>query len=217
MSALVIVLLVMLLLSLVGGVIILVFFRRRSAARPAQPSPAVPADATAGTTAEATVEARAFRWRYVVLPLAVFVLSVVSVGYFYRLLPAEVAYRFRSDGAPDGWLSRSAIVLWALVPQVFLTMLAGAVTWGIGKLRAAVSEAVTGMATLDRLLLATGNMVVIPQTILFFAMLDAFSYNSYQIHILPLRVVAVIVAVVGAIALVAFFFRTVRRSWRAPQ
>ena len=208
MTVLVIVLTVVFLLNLAcGGMWLLL--RSRPVASPAQPSP--PA------TADPSVEAQAFRWRYVALPLAVFVLSMAMVGYFYRLLPAEVAYHFRSDGSPDARLSRSAIVLWALLPQFFLTMLAGAVTWGISKLGSAVSQAVTDRARLDRLLLAMGNMVAIPQIILFFAMLDAFSYNSYDIHVLPLWAFAVIVMVVGAIVLAAFFYRTIRRTWRAPQ
>ena len=108
-------------------------------------------------------------------------------------------------------------MLWGVLPQFFLTMAAGAITWGVSKVGSAAIEGVSGMVRFDRLLLFMGNMVAMPQLFLFFAMLDAFSYNSYEIHILPLWVFALIVLVVGAVALAAFFYGTVRGAWRASR
>ena len=205
MSTLLIILTVVFLFSLACGAVMWLFLRSRRAAGPDQP------------TAETVAEAPAFRWRYIALPLVVLILTVAMVGYFYRLLPPEVAYHFQSDGSPDQWLNRSTIVLWALLPQFFLTILAGAITWGLTKLGSVSSDVAAIMAKLGRLLLVMGNMVAIPQVILCFAMLDIFSYNSYQVHILPLWVFALIVMVVGAIVLTVFFFQTVRQAWATPR
>ena len=205
MSTLLIILTVVFLFSLACGAVMWLFLRSRRAARPDHP------------TAETVAEAPAFRWRYIALPLVVLILTVAMVGYFYRLLPPEVAYHFQSDGSPDQWLNRSTIVLWALLPQFFLTILAGAITWGLTKLGSVSSDVAAIMAKLGRLLLVMGNMVAIPQVILCFAMLDIFSYNSYQVHILPLWVFALIVMVVGAIVLTVFFFQTVRQAWATPR
>jgi len=205
MSTLLIILTVVFLFSLACGAVMWLFLRSRRAAGPDHP------------TVETVAEAPAFRWRYIALPLVVLILTVAMVGYFYRLLPPEVAYHFQSDGSPDQWLSRSTIVLWALLPQFFLTILAGAITWGLTKLGSVSSDVAAIMAKLGRLLLVMGNMVAIPQVILCFAMLDIFSYNSYQVHILPLWVFALIVMVVGAIILTVFFFQTVRQTWATPR
>jgi len=205
MSTLLIILTVVFLFSLACGAVMWLFLRSRRAAGPDHP------------TVETVAEAPAFRWRYIALPLVVLILTVAMVGYFYRLLPPEVAYHFQSDGSPDQWLSRSTIVLWALLPQFFLTILAGAITWGLTKLGSVSSDVAAIMAKLGRLLLVMGNMVAIPQIILCFAMLDIFSYNSYQVHILPLWVFALIVMVAGAIVLTVFFFQTVRQSWATPR
>ncbi|MBC8477176.1 MAG: DUF1648 domain-containing protein [Dehalococcoidia bacterium] len=205
MSTLLIILTVVFLFSLACGAVMWLFLRSRRAARPDQP--------TAKTAAEAPV----FRWRYIALPMVVLILTAAMVGYFYRLLPPEVAYHFRSDGSPDQWLNRSTIVLWALLPQFFLTILAGAVTWGLTTLSSLSIEVAAIIAKLGRLLLVMGNMVVIPQVILCFAMLDIFSYNSYQVHILPLWVFALIVMAVGAIVLTVFFFQTIRQTWVTPR
>ena len=201
MSTLLIILTVVFLFSLACGAVMWFFLRSRRVAGPEQP------------TTETEAEAPAFRWRYIALPLAVLILSVAMVGYFWRLLPAEVAYHFRSDGSPDQWLNRSTIVLWALLPQLFLTILAGAITFGLSKLGSISSDIAAVMAKLGRVLLVMGNMVAIPQVILCFAMLDIFSYNSYQIHILPVWVFALIVIVIGAIVLTVFFYQTVRQAW----
>ncbi len=182
------------------------FLRGRPQAKPSQP-----------VEQAATTATPAFRWWYVALPLAVLVLSVALVAYFYRLLPAEVAYHFTSDGTPDGWLSRSAAVLWTLLPQFLLTLLAGATTWGIAQLDSLFKSTQSTGLRLGQLLAVMGNMVALPQVILFFAMLDIFSYNSYEVRILPVWAFALIVMVLGAIILGVFFLRTFRQVKGTPR
>jgi len=154
----------------------------------------------------------AFRWGYIMLPLAVLLLSVIVAAYFYHRLPAELAYHFGSDGSPDRWLGRGVVLLLTLLPQLFLTLLAGAITWGVARLAAGFRLPVDVGLKPESILLFMGNMVALPQIILGFAMLDIFSYNSYQIHILPLWVFALIIMVVGGIILSVFFIQTLRQA-----
>jgi len=139
------------------------------------------------------------------------------VIFFCRQLPAEVAYRFAPDGSPDGWLARGLIILWTLLPQFLLTLLAGAITWGIAKLGALFRQTAATETMLERVLPLMGNMIALPQAILCFAMLDIFSYNSYQISIMPLWVFALIVMGLGAIILGIFFMWALRQFWEAPR
>jgi len=152
-----------------------------------------------------------FRWRYAALPLAVLVLTIALVAYFYHLLPEEVVYRIGTDGSPDDTMMRGSIVLWSLLPQLFLTLLALAVTWGVTKLGTSSKQMEDFRINLDTVALAMGNMIALPQAILFFAMLDIFSYNSYEFRILPLWVIALIIMAVGAVILGIFFMRTMRQ------
>ena len=143
-----------------------------------------------------------FHWTYIVLPVGILLLCIILAGYFYHLLPAEVAYHFQ-DGAPDKWMSRGAIIAWMLTPQFFFALLAGAIVWGTVKLSAHFRQAVnTGI---EKMISLMGNMVALPQIILGFAMLDIFSYNSYQIHLMPLWIFALIVMGLGGMALGIFF------------
>ncbi len=155
----------------------------------------------------------AFRWNYIILPVVIFLLSIIITAYFYRLLPDEVAYRFTSDGSPNGWLSRGVIILWALLPQLFLTLLAVAVTWGTTKLGALFSQPESTGIKPERILLLMGNMMALPQIILCFAMLRIFSYNSYQIRLLPLWIFALIIMGLGGIILGIFFIQAIRQVW----
>ena len=191
---------VVLIFSLGLGAVLLVLLRS---------SPQTARDTTPPPVTEAT--GLAFRWRYAVLPLVVLVLTIALVAYFYRLLPEEVVYRFGSDGSPDELTGRGTIILWALIPQLFLTLLALTVTWGVTKLSTTFKQMEGFKINPDAIALAMGNMIALPQAILFFAMLDIFSYNSYEFRILPLWVIALIIMAVGAVILGIFFIRTMRQ------
>ncbi len=194
------------LLALGCGAAIWFVLRQRQANKSKEPSKQ--------TTRGATL---AFHWSYIILPVVILLLSIILTACFYHRLPAEPAYHFQSDGSPDRWLSRGTIILWILLPQLFLTLLAGAITWGITKLSALFRQPESTGIKPERILLLMGNMIALPQLILCFAMLDIFSYNSYQIHIMPLWVFALIIMGLGGIILGIFFIRAIQQAWRATR
>ena len=100
-----------------------------------------------------------------------------------------------------------------LLPQLFLTLVAGVITWGVTMLGALFKQPESTRIEPERIVLLMGNMIALPQIVLCFAMLDVFSYNSYQIHIMPLWVFALIIMGLGGIILVIFFIRAMRRAW----
>ena len=155
-----------------------------------------------------------FRWIYIIAPAVILLLSVIVTIVFYGRLPDEVAYRFQADGSPDKLLSSGMIILWMLLPQLFLTLLAGAVTWGISSISSRFMKPESAAVRPERITALMGNMIGLPQLILFFAMLDIFSYNSYQIHLLPLWVFALIVMVIGGIVIGVLFFQAIRQAQR---
>jgi len=161
----------------------------------------------------AETKSLSFRWKYMALPIMILLLTVVMVVWLYGKLPPDVAYHFKSDGAPDAWTTRGTLVLWTLLPQVLLTLLATGITWGIARISKALKSIANAGVKLDSILLVMGNMIALPQLILVFAMLNTFSYNAYQLRFMPLWAVALITMVVGAIGLCIFFIRTIRGVW----
>jgi uncharacterized membrane protein len=159
-----------------------------------------------------------FRWRYVILPLIFLLISVILVAIFYNHLPFQVAYHFKSDGSGDSWVTKPFIIFWALLPQFLLTLGATAVTWIITLMATRYLEPEAALVKPQKILLFIGNMVAIPQLILDFAMLDIFTYNSYQTHLRPsVLIFALIVMVVGGVILSLFFVQTMRQVWRGSK
>ena len=162
-----------------------------------------------------TAEILTFHWSYIILPLAILSLSLILTAYFYHQLSTEVAYHFKFDGSPDRWLSREMVTLWLLVPQLLLALGAGAIVWGITKLGVLSRQSGSAGVKPESMLSLMGNLVALPQIILCFAMLDIFSYNAYQMHIMPLWVFALIIMGLGGIILGIFFVLAIRRAWGA--
>lgn len=152
-----------------------------------------------------------FHLDYIIIPLIIVIISLVIAGYFYRLLPAEVSYRFQADGSPDKWVSRSVIMLWFLIPQFLLLIMAVVIAWGMTRLAKVFWQADSHVTAPQGILRVMGNMVALPQIMLGFAILDIFSYNSYQIHLIPLWMVAVVVMGLGGIILGIFFIKAVQQ------
>lgn len=145
-----------------------------------------------------------FRWSYIIAPLTIFFLSIVLSAYFYHLLPVEVAVHFELDGTPDRWLSREMTMVWMLLPQLLLVLLAGGVAWGITKLGILVKQTGSIGVKAERIVSFMGNLVALPQLVLFFAILDILSYNSYQTHILPMWIFLLVILVLVTIGLGIF-------------
>ena len=107
-------------------------------------------------------------------------------------------------------------MVWMLIPQLCLALLAGAIVWGMTKLSILFQKPADTLRP-ERILSLMGNMIGLPQLIIGFAMLDIFSYNTYQTHIMPIWIFALIVMGLGSIILGIFFIQAIRRVWGATQ
>jgi len=194
------------LLGLGCGAAIWFVFRRMQEAKSKEPSKET-----------ATMQTFAFRCSYIVLPLVFLSLSIILSAYFYHLLPTEVAYHFKLDGTPDKWLSREMTIIWVLIPQLLLTLLAVGITWGATKLGKLFGQTEGTWIKPQRILSFMGNMTALPQLIVFFAMLDIFSYNSYQIHLKPMWIFLLIILGLATIALMVFLAFIVFKARQQPR
>lgn len=169
-----------------------------------------PAKSSNKTVSEKNVS---FRWTYILLPVAILLLSVILAACFYGLLPPEVAYHFE-DGVPDRWMNRGALIAWLVIPQFVLVFIGIVISGGTTILSAKFQP--TENVPLRKILAIMGNMVALPQIILTFAMLEIFLYNAYRIHLMPLWVFVVIVMVLGVIILGIFFIQALRQLRGLP-
>ena len=152
-----------------------------------------------------------FRWQYIMLPIIICFLFVILSAVFYSKLPADVGYHFKPDGTPDRWLNREMAMALMLAPQILLTLLAGATTKGITKL-GILSEQTGGIGIEPQKILSRmGNVVALPQIVIGLVILDIFTYNIYQIHILPTWAFLLVLGI-ATITLVLLLVFTIRKA-----
>lgn len=151
-----------------------------------------------------------FRLQYVILPLAIFLLSAAITAWFYPRLPAELAYNFKLGTTPDQFFQRGMAAVLMFLPQLILAIPVVAIVWGITRLDLTSDQAGSHRATLERTMLIIGNIVALPQVIICFALTDVFSYNAYGAHLIPLWLFGVIILGAGAVFLGVLFIRTLR-------
>ena len=183
----------------------LVFLQMFSPKKPASPTKT---DENS-TTAEKSTSKTGTRWSYFILPVVILLASVVITVYFYGKLPNAVVWRLNSNNSPT--ISRFQIVLWSVVPQLLLTLLAIVIAYGTTKISDLFNQASEAGIKLDTLLMVMCNMVVIPQLILIFAMLNIFSYNAFQTHISFIWWVSLGIIIAGVVLLSIFFIRAIRK------
>jgi hypothetical protein len=144
------------------------------------------------------------------LPLIFFLLSIIVAGIFWPQLPAEMAYHFQAD-SPDKMMSSGAFIAWMLIPHVFFLLVAIAL---VRVVMLGARYAPAGETPFQILLPLMGNMIALPQIVLFFIMVQVILYNAYQFKFIPLWLTSLIILVLGAIFLVIVFIRLVRRYRR---
>jgi uncharacterized membrane protein len=154
-----------------------------------------------------------FRWRFVVVPLLVLVVAVAAAAYFYRLLPAQVAYHFAVDGTGDRTVGRAPLVLALVAPQFLLAFVAAAVAHIVARVGARfVRDGNTSAAAVESITTVMSNMVVLPQLVLGFAMVNIFALSAYDIRLPPLYVSAMAVMLGGGVVLGLLFLRAVQQA-----
>ncbi len=187
------------------GVLLLVFLKSRSL-----PQPGGPLTASPDTDVQPRLK---FRILDIILPLIVLALSIACTIGFYSRIPPQVAYQFADDGTGEKWLGRGLLITSLLLPQILLTFLAAGIAWTMAKVgRSFVKSGKAKAEVVRDVISLMSNMIVLPQAILFVAMLDIYLYNAYQVHLVPLYLAAIIIMFIGSVIMGYFFLRQIIRS-----
>jgi len=199
------VILVFVLLSLGAGLIIWYAFRKQSKYKQS------PVSIESQTSKEADSHFN-FQWRYITAPLVILIVSIIIVVYYYRFLPDELAYHFTTDGSGDRWLSREWFTVIILLVQFLLASVGAGIALIVAKMGQWSVKAGTLQArALPGVIAVMSNMVVLPQLVLGFTMLETFSYNAYQVHLLSPYTFTLIVLLVGGLVLAFLFFKAIKQ------
>lgn len=151
-----------------------------------------------------------FRWAYIALPIALFIVTIILAVCFYPFMSSEVAYHFSGD-TPDKYLTRVGFVAWMIIPQFVFAIIGIAIV----RLVSMTSHSFTSEnSPLQDILPIMGNMLALPQIVIIFAMVSFFVYDVYEIRLISLWIFIVIVLVIGVIILALLFMRAIHRARR---
>ncbi len=148
--------------------------------------------------------------KYIIIPVSFLILTIIVAAIFYARLPSEIAYHF-TDGVPDRTMPPVAFLAWMIVPQVFFNLIAISIT---RLMMTAAKYAPPGQTPLLELLPIMGNMIALPQIVMFVAMVQLLLYNAYNTGLVPLWIFAVAILILGGVILGIMFMRIIRRYRR---
>lgn len=197
MSIFFILLIVVIFIFGLGFALTLWFASRQTKAAPAQ--------------AQENAKKLTFRWCYIMLPIIVAIVFIIIGAVFFPRIPAEIGYHFGADGTPDRWLSREMGMVLMLAPQLLLALLAGATIRGMTRLNIVPSRNEGSGIEPEKLLSRIGNLVALPQIVVGLVIVDIFTYNAAQIHLLPTWGFLLILGI-ATIALVVILILTLRKA-----
>ena len=180
--------------------------------RRGQPAKVAPQKAQVAPTGPSEIKLP-FRWRYVVAPNLVLLVAVAAAVYFFRLLPSRVSYGYGSGGTPPNQVAKGLVLLVLLGPQFILALMSAAVAHVVARVGTRfVRDGSTTSAAVESIGTVMSNMVVLPQLVLCYAMIDLFRYNAYGTHLPPLYLFAVLVMLAGGAALGFLFLRAIQHA-----
>jgi uncharacterized membrane protein len=165
------------------------------------------ASAAGGATAKVPVKtALEFEWKYVTLPVIIFITSIIIAAMFFFQLPDQIAYRFTSEGAAESWMGRISITAIMLGLQFVIIAMVVLVIRTIIGFAKTIEQSSPGFNP-DRFMLLMGNIAALPQLVLAVIMFDIFSFNVVEKHVLSIWLLILIMAISGAVILSVFFIR----------
>jgi len=147
-----------------------------------------------------------FHYKFVVAPSALAVISVVVVLLFSSSLSGQIAFRFDDSGAPRSSMSTFAFILLSVVAQMMCALVAFGISKSVIAMGSRMYKNEPPLFKLDGFILLMSNMVLFPQVILSYVMIDAFIYNTWQIHLFSAVHFVVVVIIVASLVICGAFF-----------
>lgn len=198
MAYVVILLIVFAAAGLGGGAVLWLAFNRKKTSQNRTSS-------TGNSPSEERATGLPFRWRYVLLPLLVLLVSVIAIAYFYRLLPSEVSFSLGASSTAK-LIGRDLFVAMMAAPQFLLAMAGATVAHLIARVaNRYVQDGSAPAPPFESIMTIMSNMVVLPQLVLCYAMFDVFVSNVYEVRLPAIYLFGILVMVLGG-AILGFFF-----------
>ncbi|MCL2615941.1 MAG: hypothetical protein FWD30_03985 [Dehalococcoidia bacterium] len=188
--------------------------RRKQRAPVAQQVPVTQPDACV-QAGQATYNAPVFRLRFVIAPIVLAALCLIAVVSFYASLGSPLAYRFDAAGEARNVMNKNAFVIIMVVAQAIGAL----IVWGLAniiiKMGHSAFKTSEPQFRLDGFITLMSNMILLPQLILAYVMLDAFIYSVWQRHFIPATSFTIGAIIIGSGIIFVAFVLLLTRARRA--
>jgi uncharacterized membrane protein len=153
-----------------------------------------------------------FRPIYVLAPLILAITCLIIALAFVSFLPSPLAFRFNSDGSALTSMNKYVFVILMAAAQLLCALAAWSVAQVIVGLGKKIYKASEPQMDLSGFVALMSNMVLLPQVIMAYLMLDAFIYGVWSGHLISTRNFAFTAVVIGSAILCAMFIRLASRA-----
>jgi uncharacterized membrane protein len=163
-------------------------------------------------TAKAPPSPFIFRFRYVVAPLILAVFCLVIAIAFVSSLPSPLGFRFSGDGTVLTTTNKYAFIALMLAAQIICALAAWAIAWAIIMMGRHAFQTGQPQIPLDGYISLMSNMILLPQLILAYIMLDAFIYGTWARHLISVGLFSILTIAIGSLVLIFIFARMLSRA-----
>ena len=205
------------LVGLASGALIIWWVLRRHKTAPAPEKTLDTARSTPIVEKAAPVMAQpkplVFRPIFVSAPLILASACLIIVLVFIFFLPSPLAFRFNSDGSVSTSMNKYVFVILMVAAQLLCALAALSVAQVIVRLGKKMYKASEPQMDLSGFVALMSNMVLLPQLILAYLMLDTIIFGVWSRHLIPsTRTFAFTTVVIGSAILFTIFIRLASRA-----
>jgi uncharacterized membrane protein len=153
-----------------------------------------------------------FRWSYVAAPIILTVVCLIIALSFATFLPSPLGYRFSGDGTARMSMNTYTFIVLMIAAQFICALSAWGIARVIIKMGHAAFKAAPPQVPLDAYISLMTNMVLLPQLILAYIMLDAFIYGVWTRHLISVGLFSILIIAIGSLTLIFIFMHLLSRT-----
>jgi uncharacterized membrane protein len=139
------------------------------------------------------------------MPVLLALACVILTAFVYSQLPVELGLRFQSDGTPLNLLSKKLFVALMIGLQFGAVITALSITVIFLKFATVMARNSQVPVNLAGFIFLMSNMLLLPQMILGYLMLDSYLFGLRGIHSIPLSIFSLWVVGIGTILIFYMF------------
>jgi hypothetical protein len=151
--------------------------------------------------------APAFRLSFVIVPIVLAALCLIVALCFYPSLQSPIAYRFGASGEIKSNMNTVAFVMVMGAAQIIGALIAWGTASVIIKMGHSAFKTSAQQFKLDGFISLMSNMILLPQIIAAYLMLDAFIYNVWQRHFISATYFTIATIIIGSGIIFVVFVR----------